>query len=214
MGKFGRNGTGPAAPEKPSALQRVEALEAAVNQTLRAMRQTFAVVETRLSNLEQVQVALIKLVGQEQVEEELRKMKIAQLEEEAEKEKYGLEEALKENRLLDATEVTDMSVIVGSEVDANDQPLYPSRVQFIYPKLHKEYQDIILGKKVGDVVTTPAGSKFTVKEIYNINVDWKPPIEAAPVAEALPQSEPLSPDAEAQLLEELATETNSDQQPN
>lgn len=218
MAKFGRNGAGPAPQEKPGALQRVEALEQGLEGTLRAMRQTFALVEQRLANLEQVQVALIKLVGQEQIEAELRRMKIEQLEEDALKEKFACEEAIKEGRLLEATEVTELSVIVGSEVNADGTPLYPSRVQFLYPKLHKEYQDIVLGKKVGDVVTTPPGSKFTIKEIYVINKDWKPApadVQALVVASeqaGLPPSEPLTPEAEEQLLEELAAEAGGNDQ--
>jgi hypothetical protein len=209
MAKFGRNGVGPAKPEKPGALQRVEALEEFREELLRAVRQTFAVVEQRLQNLEETAEALVNKVGRDDVEEEVKRLHIERLEAKSEQEKAALDAAIKQGQIVETDAIGELSVVVGSEVDKDGNKLYPSRVQLLYATLKPEYKEKLLGAKVGEVVVTPFESKFTVLAIYNVvdPKDRKPLVAEtdAPVPQApLAPTTPLTEEEEAELVEQLA----------
>ena len=209
MAKFGRAGNGPVPPKEPGALDRLKSLEDFKSEILRAIRQTFAAVEQRLQNLEEINEALVNVVGRTPVEEEVKRAHIERVEKKAATEAAALEAAYKAGKIVDAEEVGDMSVIVGSEVDKDGNKLYPSVVQLLFMTLVKEYQDQIRGKKAGDVIETPFGSKFTVSKVFNVNPNQAQAVQQAtegvtPASTPQVEAEPLSPEAEALLLEGLA----------
>lgn len=209
MAKFGRAGKGPVPKEGPGALDRLKSLEGFREEILRAMRQTLGAVETRLGNLEEVNEAVVNVVGRAAIEEEVKRAHIERAEAKAAVETKALDAAYASGKIKDAEVVGDMSVIVGSEVDKDGNKLYPSTVQLLFAVLAKEYQAQLRGAKAGDVIETPFGSKFTVSKVYDI--DPTKASSAQQAQEAVPpagtpsiEGEPLSPEAEAMLLEGLA----------
>ena len=224
MGKLGntlvRAAQGPqAANQKPGALDRISALESFRDGVLRAMRSTFAAVEQRLSSNEEIIHALINLMGSENVEREVTKLAIAKMEERSVKEKAGFEAAVKRGELVLADEVGDSSVIIGSEVDKDGNSLHPLRCQLLYATVKQGYKEKLKGAKVGDSIDTPAGSKFTVNEIWNVLPPEERPKQAeAPAAAASEDATPegtadvkdevVDEKVEAELVEELSKQLN------
>jgi hypothetical protein len=214
MAKFGRNGAGPARPPAPGALDRVKALEQFREEILRAVRSTFAAVEQRLQNLEEISEALVNLSGRAQVEEEVKRLHIERVEAKSAIEQKALDAALSTGKIKEAEVVGELSVIVGSEVDKDGNKLYPSRVQMLFATLLKEYQEKLRGAKVGDVIETPFGSKFTVQIVYDIvPPDQQPqPSPAAQLDAPVPEGAklpdvaitPLDEETEAKMVEDLA----------
>jgi hypothetical protein len=217
MAKFGRAGNGPVPKGEPGALERLKVLEGKVKElegfrgeVLRAIRQTFAAVEQRLGNLEEVNEGVVNVVGRAAIEEEVKRLHIERVEAKAAAETAALDAAYAAGKIVDAEEVGDMSVIVGSEVDKDGNKLYPSTVQLLFATLTKEYQEKLRGAKAKDVITTPFESKFTVSKVYNIDPNASNAVQqaqaAVPPAGTPPiEAEPLSPEAEEMLLEGLAS---------
>lgn len=215
MAKFGRAGSGPVPSKEPGALERLKELEGKVKELegfraeiLRAVRQTFAAVEKRLQNLEEVNAAVVNVVGRGAIEDEVKRAHIENSEKKAAVEMAALEAAYKVGKIVDADAVGDLSVIVGSEKDKDGGQLYPTTVQLLFPTLMDEYQAALRGHVAGDVIETPFGSKFTISRVYDVNPKFQeaqqadafvPPAGTPPI-----EAEPLSPEAEEALVEELA----------
>lgn len=66
-------------------------------------------------------------------------------------------------------ELHERSFVVGREVDENGKVINP-RMQFSIASLKKDFQDKVVGKKVGDLVEnfTGDGIKFEILETYDI----------------------------------------------
>ncbi len=203
--------------QQGSILERLKKLERFRDDVLRAMNQTFNIVDQRETQTEEVLRALIELFGREQVETKVRQLKIESLEAKALKEKVALDAAGEAGKIVATTAVTEQSVIVGSEVNKDGEQLYPTRVQLFFPQLPLDYQKCYLGAKIGDVVVTPTESKFTVKELYEVvmqpeGVSTQGPATDPAATVAVPTSgdEPADDDLAKQLVEDLtvAAETN------
>lgn len=191
-------------------LERLKKLERFEKDILRAMNQTFNIVDQRETQTEEVLRAVINLLGRETVEKEVRRLKIEELEGNSTKQKAAFDAAKTEGKVVATQVVTEKSVILGTEVDKDGNQLYPVRVQLFYPQLPPDYQAVYLGAKVGDVVTTPTASKFTVHEVYEVVVKdetLETQTETAPAVETqAPASgdEPASDELAKQLVEDLA----------
>lgn len=222
MGKLGRNlvraAKGPQAVEdqKKGAMDRITDLEDFREGVLRAMRQTFGVIEQRIATINDMMVALTNLVGQENVEKEVQRLEIERSELRSAKEKAGLDAAIARGELVPAEEVGDLSVVIGTETDKDGKPLHPVRVQFLYATMKQSLKESFTGVKVGAAIDMPAGTKFTVSEVWNVVPGAErqaPPVESTPPAtEAAPQEElteePVDEKVEAQLVEELTESLN------
>ena len=207
------------------ALERVEALEKAVDnltkavienakgqqQIMLAVRQALGMVDARLGEQTELTKALVNIVGVKPVMDEVRRAQIEDLENKSLLEKAAFDEGVKEGKVVKVDAVSERSVIIGSEVGPDGEALHPLRVQLFFGTLKEEFRPAILGKVVGDVIETPAGTKFTIGEIWDVVVTESTeaapdaPVEAEQV-DAAPQvaDEPVTGDAEQKLVEELA----------
>ena len=198
-------------------LERLKKLERFRDDMLRAMNQTFTIVDQRETQTEEVLRAVINLFGREPVEKEVRRLKIEELEEKSLKEKAAFDAAKEAGKVFVTERVTEKSVIIGTEVNKDGEQLFPTRVQLFFPQLPIDYQKCYLGAASGDVVVTPTESKFTIAEIYEGLVKAEGATDATPVTtehslaghpteEIIPTSgdEPVSDDVSKQLVADLA----------
>ncbi len=222
MGKLGRPGNQNIPQhQQGSILARLAKLEKFQKDILRAMNQTFTIVDNRENATEEVVRALITLCGQEAVEKEVRRAKIEDLEGKSAKQKAGFDAAIEAGKVVPGDVVGDRSVILGSEVDGDGNQLYPVRVQLLFAQLPEDYQKCYKGAKVGETVTTPTKSKFTINEVWEVVVKGEeiestqttaaaPPADpAATVAAPTEGDEPPDAELEKQLVEELAADAES-----
>jgi hypothetical protein len=116
--------------------------------------------------------AVISLLGEESLKAEVERM---DAEEQAQAEAQQAEgvKAMVEQGILKPIEASTVkSFIVGQDTfeAVEGQPTRrPTRVQFELAQIKAELQANYLGKKAGDVVTAPGG-KFTITEVYDIDV--------------------------------------------
>ncbi len=202
--------------QQGSILARLQKLERFEKDMLRAMNQTFNIVDQRETATEEILRAVINLLGREVVEKEVRRLKIEQLEGESTKQTAVFEEAKKEGKVVATTAVTEKSVIIGTELDKDNNQLYPVRVQLFFPQLPADYQKAYLGAKLGETVVTPTASKFTISEIYEVVVKEAPAtsglVETDPAAtQAVPSTgdEPVDDELAKQLVEDLTAAAES-----
>jgi hypothetical protein len=160
------------------ALARTEALEKGQQQIMMAVRQTFGLVDAKLGELSLTQRALINLFGAEQIEAEVKRIQIEDIENKSTQEQVAFAAAVQEGKVVPSTVVGEKTVIIGSEVDENGERLHPVRVQLLYATTNPEFQPQLLGKVVGDVIDTPLKTKFTINELYDIVV----PVEGEALA--------------------------------
>jgi len=227
MGKLGRNQS----PTQSGALAKLELFGKQLmalgknydefrQDILRAMRHTFTVVETRLSNIEDIMEAVVYLMGRETVEKKVQELHIEKLESRSAADKTALEMALKEERVVPSEVVGEASIVVGSEVGKDGTPLHPLRVQQLWQAVQNaEMKAALLGKKPGDVIETSIGTKFTINEVYDITMKAK--VEAADAKPAeVPVEETQAPElpavdeaVEQQLVEDLEKAAKTDENP-
>ena len=196
-------------------LARLAKLEKFQKDILRAMNQTFTIVDNRESATEEVVRALITLVGQDTVEKEVRRAKIEDLEGKSAKQKAVFDEAIAKGKVVPGESVNDRSVILGTEVDPEGNQLYPVRVQLLFGNLPADYQACYKGAKPGDKVVTPTKSTFSISEVWDVVVKGTevestpttglPAVDpAATVAAPTEGDEPPDAELEKQLVEDLA----------
>jgi hypothetical protein len=197
-------------------LERLKKLERFRDDMLRAMNQTFTIVDQRETQTEEVLRAVINLLGRETVEKETRRLKIEELESKSLQEKATFDAAKEAGKVFATERVTEKSVIIGTEVNKDGEQLFPTRVQLFFPQLPIDYQKCYLGAAAGDVVVTPTGSKFTIAETYEVLVKAESATDTAPAAGGhslvahpteyvVPVSgdEPVSDDVSKQLVDDL-----------
>jgi hypothetical protein len=180
-------------------LERLTNAESNIKSIYETDQKNFTVIEQRFAEQSEILDALITLTGMEQVFEQIKTKRIEKAEVEAEGKKAALEKALQEGQIVVAETVGEQSILVGTEVDKDGNQLHPIRAQLLFAQIKKDLAEPLRGKKVGEVIYTPIGSKFTLQEIYDKNV---PAVEAT--ADAVPPAEPLTVEAQQALVEDLS----------
>jgi hypothetical protein len=187
-------------------LERLTNAESNIKSIYETDQKNFTVIEQRFAEQSEILDALITLTGMEQVFEQIKTKRIEKAEVEAEGKKAALEKALQEGQIVVAETVGEQSILVGTEVDKDGNQLHPIRAQLLFAQIKKDLAEPLRGKKVGEVIDTPVGSKFTLQEIYDIVIPTKaenvPVVEAT--ADAVPPAEPLTVEAQQALVEDLS----------
>ena len=183
-------------------LDRVNNAEKNIQMIYENIQKNFSVVDTKLSEQGEILDACVTLLGLDTVLEQVKKARIDKSEAESENKRVALETALAEGKIVVTDTIDTQSIIVGSEVDKDGNPLHPLRAQILLAQIKPELAEPLKGKKVGDVVETPIGTKFTVLEIYNIVIPTKAEV-AAVTSEAEVPSEPLDVAQQQSLVEDL-----------
>ena len=75
-------------------------------------------------------------------------------------------ELVANNKLKSVTEVSDKSLIVGRELDANNEVIHPGRAEILFSEVDPAIQTELKGKTVGYMLEAKNSTKFEVTEIY------------------------------------------------
>lgn len=192
-------------------LIRIEKLENDLPQILQTVQQGFGIVDQKVRTVEEIVNALVSIIGLDKVQETVDANRNAQLQKESDAEEQGLNLAKDKGMIAVADEISDRSVIVGHEVDAEGKVLPPGRAQLLFAQVKEELRAELLGKKVGESIATPVGGQFIVDEIWDIVA--KPPADEAAakaVDEALGADlAPVAPAPVEAPATEAVTETAS-----
>lgn len=151
-----------------NALQRIQALEGAVQGVLTATNNALGEAEGRLAQLAEVLDAVVESQGAEAINVILTEKRRSRAQQKQERDAMEIKEKVLNGKLKAVATVGETSVLVFKELDKDGQALEFSRVQtsalLLVPKVRGE----TLGKTIGHKVTnTGSEHTFEIMEIYD-----------------------------------------------
>lgn len=194
-----------------SALERIDQLEGDLGEVQGMIQNLLMATNQVLSNFENrinVQAELIEalglLAGPEKLAETVNQIKAKKVNDALANAKKALEVAVEQGKVVPVDAITEKSLIIGAEFDADGIEVAPGRMQITFQSLLPQFKEELLGKGVGAEVKTPSGGSFKVSEVYEV-------LDAA-VTEEEPSDEELEQALEEAFegVEEGEDETTTD----
>lgn len=159
-----------------SALDRLKDLEAKQSEIIERhnafvgqVEELAKGLENRFRSVSEVLAALVNLTGGEKVTEELNKVRETKRAADVAQAKAAMDEMVLNGTLKPVDAVDDKTIIVCHEVSAEGKD--SGRIQQFVSSMQPEFQSMVLGKKAGDVIDTPANTKLYLDECYTMNVE-------------------------------------------
>lgn len=197
---------------KRSVLERVDAIEASVQNLVEQINQSLSAVEKQLTMHQELVGALVSIVGVEPVKEAIETARAAKKQQEleamiasAQAAKAALEAGLTNGEIAAAEICGERSVIVGVERDKEGVEIPPGRSQLLFAMVKPEFQEKLLGKPVGTVIETATGGTFTVDGLFDFT--GKSATEPAEDATGEPTAEAEA--VETAVLDELVADSKA-----
>ncbi len=175
-----------------SALERIKGLEDSLQQTVQAVNQTLNLIDRRFAEIEEV-LAAVKALNPA-VENEISRARQARRDAHTEAARKALEAGVASGDIAVVEAISDKSVIVGHERNADGTDKEQARSQILFSTVKPEFQEQLRGKGIGTTITGTDGGTFEVLEVYDL-VEKK--------EEALP-SEANSADVDEALVQDIA----------
>lgn len=155
--------------ERLNAMQRIELLEENLKALVKTLNKEFEKI--RNSNDENVPVinALVELVDPARVEAKVLEAKMAEYEKMAVQLETNIADQVSKGLLVPRDELSDkLFFAVTTEFDADGNVMMPRKVFLPVYQFRKEFQDKMLGLKVGDSFTTESNRTVKVVEAYEL----------------------------------------------
>lgn len=185
-----------------SALERLDILEGDVQRLFSAVNESSMVARQGTAELASLLEAVVELLGAETVDAKVKEIAERKQLENLARAEAALAAGLEKGELVKADKVSEVSVIVGKEIDEKGEVIFPGKVQLQTSAIKPEFKEKLLGQGVGTVIDAPRG-KFEVMAIYDVVAKPETPAEAAP-AEAPAPTQPAATEATAaETVEQL-----------
>lgn len=166
-------------PNAPSASQKLRALEKqlkelqgfmgqlvnSVNQTL---NQQVGPLLGRLNDVEEILSVLVEDYGAEEVNAAIAGRRAKKLEGDIATAKANIADGVAKGFLIPSEVVTEKSLVVGFESDANDVPQNPPWASLLFAQLREDLKPTFVGAAVGTKVANGSGF-FNITEIYVVD---------------------------------------------
>lgn len=149
-----------------NALERIGALEQDLGSLFTAVQSAVGELEKRIVTASEVLDAMVRVLGQDVVEQAVLAAREERAEEAAKNAKEGLAKALEAGQVVVADKVEDDSIITGVEFDKDGNPVKPGYVQLSMQSVKPEYKEKMLGQSVEFKFDTSEGNTFSVTGIY------------------------------------------------
>lgn len=149
--------------------QRMKEIETGFAQIITGVDRRFGQVGQMLGQNSELLEALLEHVGADAVNDIVERKRMERAEANTAAEKKALEDAMNDGFVTVADAIAEDSFIVGYETLASGKPLGTGRQQVAFESLSEAYKEQLLGKGVGEVVKTPTGGTFEVKEVYKLD---------------------------------------------
>lgn len=171
--------------KKVLILDRVQALEETTNGLAGFVQSEVEQLKKAVTSLVEVINGVIAAGGEgfeQKVTDAVNAARAKRAAEQVEAQKAQLAKAVEDGVLVPETTVAEGTIIVGRELDAENNVLGTGYAQVRFEQFTPEAKEQVLGQGVGFVITGPQG-KFEVLEVYSI--------AAAKPAEVTTASEPV-----------------------
>lgn len=148
-------------------VERVAQLEKTVGAIISGLNNELTRIGRATADISQVIDAVVDVVGQQRVQEQLDANQIKAKEEQAKAESEQLAKLLEAGSITTAETASESCLLVGVEYTSDGKPIPPGRLQLAFGQLASEQmKKDCLGKKVGDKIDVPGGGVFEILEIY------------------------------------------------
>jgi hypothetical protein len=148
-------------------------------------------INNEISDLREIVDAIIQLVGPSKVQRVMIENRLTKLQADADASSNAIAKKVEDGQLAKGDKVTESSLIVGRESNADGTVIEPGYASFVFGQVHQAFKEKLLNQSVGSVVELNDGHKFEVLEIY-VEVP-KAPVETvvaqAPALEVVPAVE-------------------------
>lgn len=188
---------------------RVGDLEVGLAQTLVGVDNKFQNTNNNLNALSEVVNVLCEEFGFERIMGMVEQKRHEREEAQAAVELKSLEEAIADGYVTASEVIEENSIIIGQEVLPDGKLLATGRQQVAFRSLDPKYQEQLLGKGRGEVVKTPLGGTFEVKEVYIVDSE-KGRAVLAEKARVQAEASQLAAQAAAEVDEKSDVETKYD----
>lgn len=163
-------------PQPKNALERLEELDKRVaavedfvgNKLVADVNNAVSALSKQAGGLSEVVAAIAKLVGEDAIKalvETARKdaelQRVASL-------KAAIAEMKANGQLVTSEKITEDSLVVGVEFEADGSETFPGFVQLQFSQFKPEWREKLLGAEVGAKIDTLEGRSFQVNEIFSI----------------------------------------------
>lgn len=150
------------------AIERISEIEQSLPGLINAVNQGFVEFNSRVAGLAEVVEALVQKLGPEEVQSILAARRTERDQQRVEQAKQWLAQQVEAGSLAPAEAVTERSLLVGVETDAEGNAVPPGRIQLTIDRVNTEIRELLMGKPAGTKIQTPGGTTFEVLEVYNI----------------------------------------------
>lgn len=174
------------------ALDRLDRIETLLPELISGINNSFGSMNQQLNAQAEFVEAVVEMLGRVAIEAAIKDNRERKAVELMESEKKGLEELKAAGAIAVVEKVTEKSIIVGREYNADGSVRHPGRAQVPYARVDANFKEKLLGQSVGFVMELPNTGKFEIVEICE--VVQKPDAPVAPLPEAGDQSIVRSPD--------------------
>lgn len=153
------------------AEQRLAILERTIAHLMKGTDSRLNNTAAAISALTDIVNAVTDHVGRGAIEGIVEERQRERDQKQADTERAALEQAIADGYVTATDTIGDTSLIVGQELLPNGKYLGVGYQQVAFSNLDEKYKEMLRGKTIGEVVVTPMGGKFTVKEIYNVDAE-------------------------------------------
>lgn len=164
-----------------NALERLDQLEKTVGNIVGAVNNSLGQVSQQLSGITEVLDAVVQTLGADTIQKLMAESRAAKAEEQAREEEAALKALVERGDVQAVEKVTEKSVVVGRETNADGTVRTPGRAQVAFARIDPAFQASFLGQSVGFTLDLPNGGKFEVLGVYEVVEK-----SATPAPEALP----------------------------
>lgn len=155
--------------QQKSLSERITVLERAMAQLTTGVQQTLIELRQKQQDADDIGEALTRLNGKNEVDAEVKAIRIERLQAQANAEKDSLEAGVKDGFIVPTDKAEEKSVIVGRYLDTTGAVQEPGRSQLVMPGIQEAFRAKLMGQGAGTVLDLPNGAKFEVQEIYNVD---------------------------------------------
>lgn len=151
-----------------SAIERIDTIEQDLPRVVMAVNEALTAQSQRVGELASILEAVVELAGVQAVDVKIKEIADRKVLANLEVAKSRLEQALTSGEVVSANVISERSLIVGREFDAQGEVLFPGRAQLQYAGVKPEFQAQLLGQGFGFTLETGDGGKFEVLEVYDV----------------------------------------------
>jgi hypothetical protein len=152
--------------QRADALSLIAALNNRLQSVVAQLNAELTKVNEKIDGLARVCSALTKLGGEVEVTAEIQRQRHAELNEESSQIAEIIKKAVEAGTMVAGDTIEERSIVVSTERDPQGTIRQPEFIRTPLSSYVDEVRDLLVGKKVGDVVTMEDGSTITVVEVY------------------------------------------------